>query len=170
MTLSSGLPAADNKRTAHSGGPQLQIHKHLYAHTKSLTYTHTPTRSGTDTYTLRRGWSWRCLLCNSRGQVVANTHQTLATALSGWERGGGFRGPATLMMSSDLNMCHGRSLSSSTFQFSPCRRRICALLLNEISCVATVCNNVTMTSWEETYTYTVLHVQSFYSPRLNMHE
>lgn len=42
---------------------------HFYTHCQEESDVHTPTRSGkhklTDTYTLWRGWSWRCVLCNS---------------------------------------------------------------------------------------------------------
>lgn len=121
----------------------LRIQTFLYAHTQEESDVHTPTRSATHrrtgTYTLRRAWSWRCVLCNSRVKWSQNTHQTLATAeAASLVRGGGVRGSPTLMMSSDQNMCHRQSLASSTFQFLSCRGRICAVLLNEISCVATV--------------------------------
>lgn len=78
VTLTLGLFAADNKWAAQPASPSAAQSKkrkntkkenNLYTHSQEESDVHTPTCSGkhkrTDTYTLWRGRSWRCVLCNS---------------------------------------------------------------------------------------------------------
>lgn len=129
-----------------------------HAHTRAATHKQT------DTYTLRRGWSWRCVLCNSgvKWLQTPTRPQQLPRlpAQSCWERnrrkwrgdkeckcepwGGDVIGQVTLINGSDPSICHRWSLHFPTFAISSSKGRIFTSFLNEISYVATLCNNVTM--------------------------
>ncbi|TMS03501.1 Max dimerization protein 1 [Larimichthys crocea] len=78
VTPTSGLPAADDKPTAH---PAAQ-NKHFYTHSEGESDVHTPTRSqAARTHSTEAGARGVCYVTVKwGGQVVANTHRTLATA------------------------------------------------------------------------------------------
>lgn len=147
--------------TAHPAGPQQRktflhslsgriwrTHAHSLGHTLAYRHVHTAEAEagGVCCITVRSsGCKHPPDLSNCQGCPL----RVAESRAGGWG-GGVIIGQVTLIMSLDLNICHGWSLDFSRFLFPSCQGRIRTLLCHEISCVATVCNSLTMTSWGET--------------------